>query len=91
MKKRINIIGGIAMAALICLGCAHPFGTPVDDNWGNSYHMNRTSQLVHPEGREPSVPAEGHDGMAAAAAMNKYRDSFKKATPPPIYNISFGL
>jgi|GEM_PF-4566415 len=92
MKKRIKTLGTIVLAAVICIGCAHPYGSPVEENWGQAYHSTLQSQKVYPQKPAPAAASTaGHDGVAATTAMTKYRDSFKKAVPPPVYNVSFGL
>lgn len=91
MKERIKIIGMIAISTIICLGCAHPYGSPVNDHWGRSYHTALESQQLYSEKGHPAGPVAGYDGGAAANTMVKYRESFKTEVPPPIYNISFGL
>ncbi|MDX9820114.1 MAG: hypothetical protein RBT16_14480, partial [Desulfococcus multivorans] len=79
MKKRIGTIGMIALAAVICMGCAQFYSTPLEENWGQAYHSTLQSQKVYPQKPAPTASVEGHDGVAAATAKAKYRDSFKKA------------
>ena len=64
--------------------------TSLDRNWGRSHETAKFNQIVNPEADKNLDPVVGLDAAAAESNMKKYRESFKTATPRPVYNINIG-
>ncbi|MBC8458133.1 MAG: pilus assembly protein [Deltaproteobacteria bacterium] len=94
MLSRFLLIIGLIAALLINSGCAcrnfQARETPLDTNWGRSYETAKYNQILNPEAEKNLDPVVGLDAVGAENNMDKYRESFKKAAPRPIYNINIG-
>jgi hypothetical protein len=78
----VSCIAG-AIAALAA-GCANQ--APVtDEKFGAAVEAARTMQTLNPNAAAATSPAQGVDGASAAAAIARYRESFKN--PPATINI----
>ena len=83
-------VAGVLTAALLT-ACAST--TPVlDANFGNAVRQARSAQTLNPDASANRDPVLGIDGQAAAAAQERYQESFK--APPKTFeviNIGGGL
>ena len=83
-------VAGVLTAALLT-ACAST--TPVlDANFGNAVRQARSAQTLNPDASANRDPVLGIDGQAAAAAQDRYQESFK--APPKTFeviNIGGGL
>jgi hypothetical protein len=79
---------GGAMSALACaaLLSACTSTTPVlDASFGDAVRQARAAQTLNPNASANRDPVLGIDGQAAAAAQDRYHESFK--TPPKTFEI----
>ena len=78
-----------AVAAILLASCAQ---SPVlDSKFGAAVDAAKTMQVIDPNAGRTDGPVNGVDGPAAAAAMERYRASFK--APPAtanVFNIGVG-
>jgi hypothetical protein len=91
MRNRFSpILLACAVGAVVLAGCAAQ--SPVlDRKFGAAVQAARAMQAIDPEAGRTSGAVDGIDGPAAAAAMERYRASFK--TPPAsvnVFNIGVG-
>ena len=76
-------VAGVLTAALLT-ACAST--TPVlDANFGNAVRQARSAQTLNPDASANRDPVLGIDGQAAAAAQERYQESFK--APPKTFEI----
>jgi hypothetical protein len=87
MKKNFLILSVLFLLAT-ALGACAPSRLEMD--YGTSYKLQKFNQIADPEAGKKIEPAEGIDGRAAQATMEKYQKSFEKEPPPPVYTISVG-
>ena len=86
--KKIILVPGLTIIALILAGCAGP--GRVERDFGTSHRLQVYNQVQNPDAERNLTPVEGMDGRAAGAAVEKYEKGFEKPQPPPTYNISVG-
>ena len=73
-----------ALTAALLTACAST--TPVlDANFGNAVRQARSAQTLNPDASANRDPVLGIDGQAAAAAQDRYQESFK--APPKTFEI----
>jgi hypothetical protein len=79
------------MAALSFLaGCACTGASPhLSADFGDSQRRAVASQTIETPGRG-DAPVEGLDGQAAERLAQKYRQSFDRPDPKPVYTINLG-
>jgi len=74
-----------ALAAALLGGCSTT--TPrLDAVFGQAVREARMAQTLYPRASENTDPVLGIDGTAAAAALQRYQESFQK--PPQSFNIN---
>ena len=74
-----------ALTAALLTACAST--TPVlDANFGNAVRQARSAQTLNPDASANRDPVLGIDGQAAAAAQERYQESFK--APPKTFEIT---
>lgn len=81
--------GFIGIIVLIAVGCATA-PTRLEADYGTSYHLATFQQILDREAEKTLAPVYGLDGMAAQAALQKYRGTFEKPPAPPPFVISIG-
>lgn len=57
------------------IGCAP---TQLGENWGTAYQTAKQNQTLNPDAGENLDPVAGMEGLAAATAMETYRQTFEK-------------
>jgi hypothetical protein len=78
--------GALTAAACAALLTACASTTPVlDANFGNAVRQARSAQTINPNASANRDPVLGIDGKAAAAAQDRYQESFK--SPPKTFEI----
>ncbi len=78
--------GALTAAACAVLLTACASSTPVlDANFGNAVRQARSTQTINPNASANRDQVLGIDGQAAAAAQDRYQESFK--TPPKTFEI----
>ena len=87
MRKKIWLLIGIVSLLMSSAACAP---SRLEMDYGTSFQLSKFNQTLHPEAAKNLEPVSGFDGEAAKATMDKYRKSFEKPAPPPVYMLSFG-
>jgi hypothetical protein len=83
-SARFAGVAVVASCAALLTACAST--TPVlDANFGNAVRQARSTQALNPNASANRDPVRGIDGQAAAAAQDRYHESFK--TPPKTFEI----
>lgn len=83
-QRTIIRMAGLALAALIAGGCAHP-RYPTDAAFGDAVRTAQAQQTVNPDAsRNPAGP-KGIDGAAAKATVDRYQKTYE--TPPAPVNV----
>jgi hypothetical protein len=78
--------GALTAASCAALLSACASTTPVlDANFGNAVRQARSAQTLNPNASANRDPVLGIDGQAAAAAQDRYHESFK--SPPKTFEI----
>lgn len=80
MIKKYLIV--ISLAGMSLAGCAT---SQVEKDYGNSFQLVKSNQMLNPEAGKNLDPVYGLDGHAALIIMEKYRKSFEIHSAPPIY------
>ncbi len=89
MKRYVCSIAGMAALAALS-GCAEraPY---YQSKFGEAATMVRAQQVIDPDASQNRNPVKGIDGMAGAAATDRYHKSFENPPPPAtILNIGVG-
>jgi hypothetical protein len=87
MKKALILVSAMVFVAS---GCAWQ-QSRVTMDYGTSYQLQKNSQILNPEAEKNLAPAQGLDGQAASASVNRYRKSFEKQDQKaPSYTFNFG-
>ncbi len=79
------IIFGLISAFSIAAVCEGIEPGSVEMDYGTSYKLAKFGQILNPDAEKNLEPVEGLDGVAAQAALNKYRKSFEKPEEKPAY------
>ena len=81
---RQSLLAASLGIAAVLAGCASP--TPVvDAQFGKAVREARAAQTLNPNASANRNPVLGIDGKAAAAAQERYQESFK--SPPQTFNV----
>jgi hypothetical protein len=90
MKKLACMLVAFAgIMVMILTGCATG-PTRLEADYGTSYNLARSQQILNPAAQQNLEPVYGFDGRAAEATIVRYRGTFEKPSPPPTYAISVG-
>ena len=89
MKKLACMLVAFAGIIMILAGCATG-PTRVEADYGTSYNLARSQQILNPAAQQNLEPVYGFDGRAAAATIERWRGTFEKPQPAPNYAISVG-
>lgn len=90
MKKLACMLVAFAgIMVMILTGCATG-PTRVEADYGTSYNLARSQQILNPTAQQNLEPVYGFDGRAAEATIQRYRGTFEKPPPAPTYAISVG-
>lgn len=82
LKGNLALKGLIMLGLMIVLtGCATG-PTRLEADYGTSFKLAISNQILNPEAGKNLKPVEGIDGKAAEAALERYRESFKKPPEP---------
>ena len=88
MHKRHGMcVGSVVLLGVMLAGCAP---TRLEMDYGTSYRLARTQQILLPEGEKNLAPQEGLDGKAAQLSLERYRKTFEQPPPPPTFALSVG-
>jgi hypothetical protein len=82
-------IGLIAVLVGACTS-ARKFSDKGKPDWGTSYEMAKSNQILNPEAGRNLEPVKGFDGDAALITVEKYREDFTRPPPTDVYSISIG-
>jgi len=88
MGKRSFFLIGFVALFFISVGCAGPSRLEMD--FGTSFNLTQSNQILNPEAEKNIEPVTGFDGIAAQAAIEKYRKDFEKPTPAAPFVLSVG-
>lgn len=80
MIKKYLIL--ISLAGMSLAGCTT---SQVEKDYGNSFRLTKSNQMLNPEAGKNLDPAYGLDSHAALIIMEKYRTGFEIRSAPPIY------
>jgi len=90
MKKLTCMLVAFAgIMAMILTGCATG-PTRLEADYGTSYNLAKSQQMLNPAAEKNLEPVYGFDGRAAAATAGRYREMFEKPPPAPTYVIPVG-
>jgi hypothetical protein len=90
MNKLACILVAFAgIMAMILTGCTVG-PSRLEADYGTSYNLAKSQQLLNPAAEKNLEPAYGFDGRAAEATLERYRETFAKPLPPPTYVIPIG-
>lgn len=84
IKNKYPVLFGALSLILLSAGCTQHKSRLARD-YGNSYSLAIENQTLDPEAEKNPDPVYGYDGQAAQRTISRYRKSFEKAAPPPIY------
>jgi hypothetical protein len=59
-------------------------------DYGTSHKLQKFNQTADLEAGKKVEPVEGMDGKAAQGTMEKYKKSFEKEPPAPVYSLTIG-
>ncbi len=88
MKRSfLLLLSGLFLLATILTAC-----TPsrLEMDYGTSFKLQKFNQIADPEAGKEVEPAEGMDGRAAEATMDRYQKGFEKEPKAPTYAITIG-
>jgi len=90
MKKLAGMLVAFAgMMVMLLTGCA--IGpTRLEADYGTSYNLAKSQQILNPAAEQNLEPVYGFDGRAAEATIQRYRGTFEKPPPAPTHAISVG-
>jgi type IV pilus biogenesis protein CpaD/CtpE len=88
MGRRSFFLIGLAALLFIAVGCAGP--NRLERDFGNSFNLAISNQILNPEAGKNIEPVSGLDGEAAQAILEKYRKDFEKPPAPVPYTLSIG-
>ncbi|GAB63441.1 MAG: pilus assembly protein [Candidatus Jettenia sp.] len=74
----------ISLAGMSLVSCAT---SRVEKDYGNSFQLVKSNQILNPEAGKNLDPVHGLDGHAALIVMEKYRKGFEIRSAPPMYPI----
>lgn len=74
----------ISLAGISLAGCAT---SQVEKDYGNSFQLVKSNQMLNPEAGKNLDPVHGLDGHAALIIMEKYRKGFEIRSAPPMYPL----
>lgn len=82
-RRRVGTLVSLGLFSLLS-ACAS--NTPVvDSRFGEAVRAARAAQTMNPQASANRDPVLGIDGLAGAAAMERYQESFK--APPKTFEI----
>lgn len=82
MIKNYSVIGISLLLGFLFIGCAQ---SRLAKDYGNSYRLAREDQTLNPEAEKNLESVYGFDGQASERTIGRYRKSFEKAVPPPMF------
>lgn len=87
MKKFFLVLSALFLLATTLAACAP---SRLEMDYGTSFKLQKFNQIADPEAGIKVEPAEGMDGRAAEATMERYQKGFEKETKAPTYAITIG-
>lgn len=72
--------GSLLVVVLFLTGCT-TLPSRLEMDYGNSFRMAKTGQILNPEAGKNLEPMMGFDGRAAFLNVDKYHKDFEKAAP----------
>ena len=84
MIRKYSVMFSVLSIMVFFVGCTQ-YPNRLEKDYGNSYSFARENQTLNPEAEKNLEPVYGFDGQAAERTIGRYRKSFEKAVPPPIY------
>lgn len=81
LQKNFILLGFIIMMTSLA-GCA---ASRLERDYGQSFRLTKSNQILHPEATSNLEPVYGFDGHAAGATIEKYRKSFEKRDVAPVF------
>lgn len=82
MIKNYSVTVISLLVGVFFIGCAQ---SRLAKDYGNSHSLAIENQTLNPEAEKNLEPVYGFDGQAAERTIGRYRKSFEKAVPPPMY------
>lgn len=89
MKIKYTVLTGLMVIVVIIglTGCVSKM-TRLEEDYGNSFKLSKSNQILNPEAAKNLEPVYGIDGPTAEIIMDKYRGEFeKRETSAPSYLI----
>jgi len=83
------IFACLGIGVVMLAGCAVG-PTRLEADYGRSFYLARSNQILDPAAQQNLAPVYGFDGKAAEATLDHYRSTFEKAAPPPTFVIPIG-
>jgi len=88
-QSRRMILACLGIVVMTLTGCT--LGpTRLEADYGRSVRFATANQILDPTAQQNLAPVYGFDGKAAEGALDKYRVTFEKPTPPPTFVIPVG-
>jgi hypothetical protein len=72
--------GSLLIVVLFLTGCT-TLPSRLEMDYGNSFRMAKTGQILNPEAGKNLEPVMGFDGRATLLNVEKYRKGFEEAVP----------
>ncbi len=88
MIQKSLILSVLLGMALFTTGCK---ATRLERDYGNSFRLAKSNQILNPEATENLEPVYGLDGQAAEAVTGRYREGFEKPPEKPDYPLGTTL
>jgi hypothetical protein len=82
MIQKYFILLGFIVTVTSLAGCA---ASRLEKDYGNSFRLTKSNQILHPEATMNLEPVYGFDGHAAGATIAKYRMGFEKRDVAPVF------
>ena len=85
--RKLFLLLSITVCIVALAGCAQ---SRLEMDYGTSHKLAIYNQTLNPDAEKNLAPAEGMDGKAAQATVDKYEKGFEKTPPAPTYTFSIG-
>ncbi len=90
MIKRYAGLIGLLVLFLISQGCTGKQFSRLEMDYGASFKLARSNQILNPGAGKNLEPVSGLDGRVAQATIEKYQKSFEKPEKEAVYMFSIG-
>ncbi len=87
MKRSFLLLSALFFLATTLVECAP---SRLEMDYGTSFKLQKFNQIADPDAGKKVEPAEGMDGRAAEATMDRYQKGFEKEPKAPTYSITVG-